>query len=239
MFSCYTSDTLDQHSASKWQQHLELGWSLLALTCRRLWRGQSRDVQTSTCSGVKPNHAHLVILMLKIKSKLSGFSPESVCVEPAASPDCRDCAGLSLAAGGSKCRDNYGVKHWTRAQGDSETLPAWSTWSLVMITVCLLLPDISSQPEVQVCAMYPGLWDSSLRSPSRLVEFYDQLFLEIQDYFLITDICTNSLSQVGKGTSYLVPPKSCVLNCTTLISFWIIYFSESHIALNFCLKLEP
>lgn len=32
-----------------------------------VWRGQSRDTHTSTGSGVKPNHAHLVNLMLKIK----------------------------------------------------------------------------------------------------------------------------------------------------------------------------
>lgn len=99
-----------------------------------------------------------------------------------------------------------------------------------MITVCLLLPDISSQPEVEVCAVYPGLWDSSLRSPSRFIGFCDQLFLEIQDYFLITDVYTNGLSQVGKGTQ--LPGASKVLhaelyNLNDLLNYLFVRTSYS------------
>jgi len=46
-----------------------------------------------------------------MKQKFSGFSPEVVCAERAAALHYGDCAGLSLAAGESECRDNYGVKH--------------------------------------------------------------------------------------------------------------------------------
>lgn len=48
---------------------------------------------------------------LQMKQKFSGFSPEVVCAERAAALHYGDCAGLTLAAGESECRDNYGVKH--------------------------------------------------------------------------------------------------------------------------------
>lgn len=51
-----------QMAAASWA-----GVKPLGINLQRALRGQSRDMHTSTCSGVKPNHAHLVNLMLKIK----------------------------------------------------------------------------------------------------------------------------------------------------------------------------